>query len=58
MPGNDDPAIVAELIAGCDAILNPEGQCVQLDDHHEMISLGYSNPTPWNTSASSPRRSS
>jgi len=49
MPGNDDPALVAELIAGCDAIVNPEGRCVQLDDHHEMISLGYSNPTPWNT---------
>ena len=49
MPGNDDPSMVAELIGGCDAVHNPEGECVQLDDHHEMISLGYSNPTPWNT---------
>jgi Icc-related predicted phosphoesterase len=49
MPGNDDPSLVADLLTGCDAVCNPEGQCIQLDDHHEMISLGYSNPTPWNT---------
>jgi Icc-related predicted phosphoesterase len=49
MPGNDDPSLVADLLGGCEVVCNPEGQCIQLDDHHEMISLGYSNPTPWNT---------
>jgi Icc-related predicted phosphoesterase len=49
MPGNDDPLIVADLLAGCEAVCNPEGRRVELDEHHEMISLGYSNPTPWNT---------
>jgi Icc-related predicted phosphoesterase len=49
MPGNDDPSLISDLLASCDAVCNPEGKCVQLDEHHEMISLGYSNPTPWNT---------
>jgi Icc-related predicted phosphoesterase len=26
-----------------------EGKTVELDEHHEMISTGWSNPTPWNT---------
>lgn len=49
MPGNDDPSLIGDLLASCDAVCNPEGKCIQLDEHHEMISLGYSNPTPWNT---------
>jgi Icc-related predicted phosphoesterase len=49
MPGNDDPSLIGDLLASCDAVCNPEGKCIPLDEHHEMISLGYSNPTPWNT---------
>lgn len=49
MPGNDDPPATADILAESDVLVNPEGRCLQLDDHHEMISLGYSNPTPWNT---------
>jgi uncharacterized protein len=50
VPGNDDPPIVeAVLNAAGSAVVNPEGKCIQLDDQHEMVSLGYSNPTPWNT---------
>jgi hypothetical protein len=26
-----------------------EGKLVHLDEHHEMISSGWSNPTPWDT---------
>jgi hypothetical protein len=26
-----------------------EGRVIQLDDHHEMASTGWSNPTPWDT---------
>jgi Icc-related predicted phosphoesterase len=26
-----------------------EGRCVQLDDRFEMITTGFSNPTPWKT---------
>jgi Icc-related predicted phosphoesterase len=49
MPGNDDPLESSELISKSNLVVNPEGECILLDDHHEMISLGYSNPTPWKT---------
>jgi Icc-related predicted phosphoesterase len=26
-----------------------EGKVIHLDEHHEMISTGWSNPTPWDT---------
>jgi Icc-related predicted phosphoesterase len=49
MPGNDDPPQVAEILSAAEAVINVDERCVQLDEHHEMISLGYSNHTPWNT---------
>ncbi len=49
MPGNDDASEISGLLDECSEIINPEGRCISLDDHHEMVSLGYSNPTPWHT---------
>ena len=49
MPGNDDPLDVTSVIAESKYLINPEDRYFPLDDHHEMISLGYSNPTPWKT---------
>lgn len=49
MPGNDDPPQVAEVLSASGVVINVDEQCVQLDEYHEMISLGYSNPTPWDT---------
>ena len=49
MPGNDDPKQLAEIIGSSSYVKNPEGKIVDLDEAHEMISSGYSNPTPWNT---------
>jgi Icc-related predicted phosphoesterase len=49
MGGNDDPPAVLEALEGGRVVCNPEGAPVQLDDESEMISLGWSNPTPWNT---------
>ena len=47
--GNDDPLFVNELFLGSPVIMMAERQVINLDDHHEMINEGYSNPTPWNT---------
>lgn len=30
-------------------VVNPEGKVVDIDGEHEMITLGYANPTPWNS---------
>jgi hypothetical protein len=49
MPGNDDPPEVAEILSSSGVVVNVDEKCVQLDEYHEMVSLGYSNPTPWNT---------
>ena len=49
MGGNDDPPAILEALEGGHIVRNPEGAPVQLDDDSEMISLGWSNPTPWNT---------
>lgn len=47
-PGNDDDRDVADLITRADWVVNPEGRVIDLDGH-EMISWGWSNPTPWDT---------
>jgi len=46
--GNDDLPIVGDLIKGSDYVIYPNESIVQIDDHHEMPSVGYSNMTPWN----------
>lgn len=54
--GNDDlteimttlPATGTRSFVGC------EGRVVPLDDAHDMISLPYVNPTPWNTPREAP----
>ncbi|HET7012122.1 MAG TPA: hypothetical protein VFI11_15205 [Anaerolineales bacterium] len=49
--GNDDyPEVLAALQrSGTESIFGCEGQLVHLDDHHTMVSLGFSTPTPWKT---------
>jgi Icc-related predicted phosphoesterase len=46
-PGNDDPYFIDEILAKSSVIVNPEEQCIYLDNEHEMISSGYANITPW-----------
>jgi Icc-related predicted phosphoesterase len=49
MGGNDDPPSVLEALDDGGMVCNPEDQVVMLDECNEMISLGWSNLTPWNT---------
>jgi uncharacterized protein len=48
-PGNDDMFELDELIKSARQVELSEGKVVDLDDHHEMISSGWSNQTPWHT---------
>jgi Icc-related predicted phosphoesterase len=48
-PGNDDMFELDEVIVASKHVKLIEGQVIHLDDHHEMISTGWSNPTPWDT---------
>jgi Icc-related predicted phosphoesterase len=47
-PGNDDELCIDEAFNGHEWIINPEGAVVDIDAHHQMISTGYANMTPWN----------
>jgi Icc-related predicted phosphoesterase len=48
-PGNDDMFEIDGVIAASKHVRSVEGQVVALDEHHEMASTGWSNPTPWDT---------
>ena len=47
--GNDDPLYINELFGQSSVVTMVERQVIQLDENHEMINEGYSNPTPWHT---------
>jgi Icc-related predicted phosphoesterase len=53
-PGNDDIFEVDAVIASSKSVIHAEGKVVQLDDNHEMVSSGWSNPTPWDTHREEP----
>jgi len=48
-PGNDDFFEVDEVMSSGKHVVDPEGKVVEIDGRHEMITLGYTNRTPWNT---------
>lgn len=50
-PANDDPYSIDQVIAdhGDGRFCNVEGRVVEVAPGHEMISSGWTNPTPWNT---------
>jgi Icc-related predicted phosphoesterase len=48
-PGNDDYFEIDEVLSSGKHVVNPEGRVVEIDDKHEMITLGYTNRTPWDS---------
>lgn len=48
-PGNDDQFELDDVLRKSEAVTLAEGQVIELDSHHEMISSGWSNHTPWHT---------
>ncbi|HLI45821.1 MAG TPA: hypothetical protein VKU94_01345, partial [Geobacterales bacterium] len=46
--GNDDPKVCEEVLKESDFVIYPNEKIIWVDEYHEMLSLGYSNPTPWN----------
>ena len=53
-PGNDDMFELDEMVKTCKQVEMCEGHVVHIDDHHEMISSGWTNPTPWHTFREAP----
>jgi hypothetical protein len=48
-PGNDDQEYIDSVLRESDVIIDAEGRVLDLDGCHEMLSSGWSNPTPWHT---------
>jgi Icc-related predicted phosphoesterase len=48
IPGNDDDRAIGEIVDRAEWVTNAEGKVVDVSGH-EMISWGWSNPTPWDT---------
>ena len=48
-PGNDDIFDIDPILSSSSYVVNPEGRVVTIDPDHEMITLGYTNHTPWNS---------
>ena len=49
MLGNDDDEGLADILRSSKKLRYAEDGVVELPGGHEMVSLGYSTPTPWNT---------
>ncbi len=47
--GNDDLTSMEPVIAADDVAELTDLAVLRLDDHHELLTLPYSNPTPWQT---------
>ena len=48
-PGNDDPFFVDDVLGSSPVVVNPDGRLVELPGGFPMISVGYSNRTPWDS---------
>jgi Icc-related predicted phosphoesterase len=48
-PGNDDMFEIDDVVKASKHVELVEGKLIHLDEHHEMINSGWSNPTPWDT---------
>lgn len=48
MPGNDDPSSIEDVIDSATLVESCDEKVVTFDDY-QMLSVGYSNRTPWNS---------
>ena len=48
-PGNDDQPFIDDLLRDAERVINPEGRVVELPGGFDLVSVGYSNITPWHS---------
>lgn len=47
--GNDDHLAISDMLSCSRHVQNVDNTVVPLGDHYQMLSSGWSNPTPWDT---------
>lgn len=48
-PGNDDPYSIDPILSGSGLVVNPEERLVAVHEKIDLMTCGWTNPTPWNT---------
>jgi Icc-related predicted phosphoesterase len=48
-PANDDPLFIDEVLGRPGRVVNPDGRLIELPGGWTMITVGWSNPTPWDS---------
>lgn len=48
-PGNDDIFEIDPALQSSPSIIDPEDRVVRIDEEHEMVTLGFTNHTPWHS---------
>jgi len=48
-PGNDDRWEIDPIIDETECVVNVSDKIVEMNPYHELLSMPWSNPTPWNT---------
>ncbi len=48
MPGNDDDFEIDEVLNRSEVVINPDGAVIAIDGY-QLLSLAWTNPTPWNS---------
>ncbi len=48
-PGNDDPFCVDPVLDSGELVINPEERLVAVHEKIDMLTCGWTNPTPWDT---------
>ena len=48
-PGNDDDLEIDQVLEENAFVVAGEDKVIRLDDRHELLSMGWTNPTPWAT---------
>lgn len=48
-PGNDDLFELDPVLSSSSYVVNPEARVVDINGDHEMVTLGFTNHTPWNS---------
>jgi Icc-related predicted phosphoesterase len=48
-PGNDDHFEINELFKESSTVIDASDTIIEINNNYEMLNIGWSNPTPWNT---------
>jgi len=52
--GNDDPFFIDSILDASGIVINPEEKCLPIHEKIDLLTCGWTNPTPWDTARELP----